>query len=265
MKKPSTKFLLIFVSVLLLLAIGVTALPYTVRGKICVMTDRKICIKNTLSYIQNEAPGKMYSWRYKMTVSVETPEGIKTGSAVREVSAKMIPTPHDVMRPFDFIKKRVAGEAVVVDLGERGVLFAIMKGPVSEDYAHSIVFDAFPYRRGGFTREGAEYYSKLKNVKATLKTSQYPLLVTFTDLNDPKTIKHVLEIDPGAFSPPYKNTIKKDNFEEYFGKEVKLKEITIEMTDEPVTHQIEKYLPPFGNIPRPIGRYYFKRGIPSDE
>jgi hypothetical protein len=25
------------------------------------------------------------SWRYKMTVEVETPEGLKTGSAVREV------------------------------------------------------------------------------------------------------------------------------------------------------------------------------------
>lgn len=32
-----------------------------------------------------DAKNKVYGWRYKMTVSVETPEGIVTGSAVRQM------------------------------------------------------------------------------------------------------------------------------------------------------------------------------------
>src|SRR5689334_19573264 len=64
--------------------------------------------------------------RYRVTVTVETPEGIKTGSAVREASmyheTSILP---DQGGTFYNIAK---GQAVAVDLGKRGVLFVLLGG-----------------------------------------------------------------------------------------------------------------------------------------
>ena len=57
-----------------------------------------------------------------MTITVDTPEGVKTGSAVHEISnSKGLFGFPDAGNPAD-----IEGEAVVVDLGERGVLFALI-------------------------------------------------------------------------------------------------------------------------------------------
>jgi hypothetical protein len=170
------------------------------------------------------------SWRYKMTVEVETPEGLKTGSAVREVTVH-----HGLkLTPEMLPQVDLKGEAVVVDLGKRGVLFALLKGGVQgEDYGSDILFYVFP--------RGSE-----KKGKKTLTVTQYPMLVTFTDPKDPKTVKEVLERSPNGGNP-IQYTIKADHFEEFFGKGVKLKDITIEMTDEPVTRMVSRYLPSYDN------------------
>ncbi|HTK84182.1 MAG TPA: hypothetical protein VL625_03765 [Patescibacteria group bacterium] len=58
------------------------------------------------------------SGRYKITVTVETPEGLKTGSAVREIYAKSGgPT---MLAEASSGHVDATGEAVVVDLGKRG-------------------------------------------------------------------------------------------------------------------------------------------------
>lgn len=48
-----------------------------------------------------------------------------------------------------------------------------------------------------------------------------------------------------AETPPFPRRyhLEEDNFEELFGQGVRLKEITVEMTDDPVTREIERYLP----------------------
>lgn len=102
-----------------------------------------------------------------------------------------------------------------------------------------IVFDAFP-GPPGLTIKGVEHYSNLKNMKAILRPEQYPRLVMFRNMDDPKTVTPVLEMETGK-GHPY--TIKSDNFEKLFGEGVRLKEITIEMTDKPVTWAVRKYLP----------------------
>ena len=68
--------------------------------------------------------------------------------------------------------------------------------------------------------------------------SHYPLLVTFTDIIDPTTVKVV---DP-------------DNLAETFGPGASLKRITLEITDEPVTEgKIESVLGWWNNLTVPIG------------
>jgi hypothetical protein len=120
--------------------------------------------------------------------------------------------------------KMVKGEAVIVDLGERGVLFALL----GEDYAYNVVFKAFP-RHGATTPEGIEYYSNLKDARATLEPGPLPdpMLVMFTDISDPLTVRLVDQDDLAAS----------------FGEGVSLKEITIEMTEDPLAWRIDEYLP----------------------
>jgi hypothetical protein len=102
------------------------------------------------------------TFRYKMTVEVETPEGLKTGSAVREVNVVIA---HPDIQGMNGTRAFVKGEAVVVDLGKRGVLFALLKGfKYSYDHDYQVVFEAFP-GPPGLTEEGLNYYTHLKNAE----------------------------------------------------------------------------------------------------
>lgn len=169
---------------------------------------------------------KTYSWRYKMTVEVETPEGVKTGSAVRKVDVAIKPYPLDARHPYRS-KIKVKGEAVVVDLEERGVVF----GLVSPDSYRAELYKAFPID-GPSTPEGSEYYDRLPlGLKADLTEKNALWLVTFTDLNDPQSIK----------------TVTSDNISDIFGQGIKLKNIILEITDQPVEWgMVKQYLKWFG-------------------
>src|SRR4051812_20640408 len=64
-------------------------------------------------------------WRYKMTVEVETPEGVRTGSAVREVRYQPGGGGWIAQsRPQWYLR----GEAVAVDLPGGRTLYALMAG-----------------------------------------------------------------------------------------------------------------------------------------
>jgi hypothetical protein len=140
----------------------------------------------------------------------------------------------------------VRGEAVAVDLGKRGVLFALISHQSDLEF-----YDAFPLPgendgQRGSTPEGIQYHASLPlGTKGILDPSEppgYPKLVTFKDLNDPKSVIEAQiwerNKDNGRFY------LNEDRFEELFGPGVKLKDITLEITDEPVTWGVvDKYLP----------------------
>lgn len=156
------------------------------------------------------------TWRYKITIEIETPEGIKSGSAVREVrawknAAKII---NPDVAPIEY---EVIGEAVIVDLGERGVLFGLMNN--------------FAYLESGnaFWTENSDSLDSYKSLRIGDRSElkkDLPAFVTFSDLNDPKS---VLGCGPAVI-------------ESVLGKGVRLKSIMIEITDNPVTQDIEKIL-----------------------
>jgi hypothetical protein len=169
-----------------------------------------------------------YRWRYKMTVTLETPEGEKSGSAVREISNSIQPVDlPDVGNPA-----KNTGEAVVVDLGQRGVLFALISDLSDDEFYAAIPTPGY----GGTTPKALEYYSNLgPGVKGELTNKRYwPKIVTFTDMNDPKTVRVAYYARPTGpvLTDPLEIT---DNLEQLFGNGVKLKSITIETTDEPKT------------------------------
>lgn len=187
-----------------------------------------------------DAGNKVYGWRYKMTVSVETPEGLKTGSAVREVSVKFEPRPGYKPHPY-YVTTKVKGEAVVVDLGERGVLFALID---PDDYR--FVFEAFP-GPPGLTPEGMKHYADLlPGQKSTLDSM--PWLVTFVDRSEPRTIK----------------AVTKANISDVFGQGVTLNRVGIEITtDAIIWGVVDKYLEWFGT--RSLGLGFWDPKNPEAE
>ncbi len=187
------------------------------------------------------------TWRYKMTVTVETPEGLKSGSAVREVHAYIQPAMLGADKKL-FID--VEGEAVVVDLGKRGNLFALLKGAgrYGEDYAGYIAYLAFPQYSQKISSPGmVRLFPSLKDQRSVLPLDLYPLMVTFKDTKDPKTIEPVMDIkmqdDTNIPESERKAVVNADNFSKLFGSGVKLKEIVVETTKEPVTVKVETSLP----------------------
>lgn len=182
------------------------------------------------------------TWRYRMTVSVETPEGIKTGSAVREIHAYSYPQLISTTSATVQVSK---GEAVVVDLGKRGVLFAL----IGEDYGHRIIFDVFPGHHGT-TSKGIRYYRSLKDAKVTLEPDKYPTFVRFLNINDPETVQQVSRadsLDRLRKINPKRSKESLASFEEAFGSGIRVKEVSIEITRDKITSGIQQYLPWLAN------------------
>jgi hypothetical protein len=160
-------------------------------------------------------------YRFKMTVEVETPEGLKTGWSVYEVEAKNVValTPGGVGR-----ERKLRGQAVAVDIALGKVLFVLVK---NDSLAEMSMAALDPAYKNDWV-ESAERIAAGAGIHspAVIMTSNYPMLVTFADLSDPKTVDQV--------SP--------DNLASRFGAGVTLKRITVQVTDEPVTAGIEKRL-----------------------
>ncbi len=224
--------------------------------------------------------------RYRVTVEIDTPEGIKSGSVVRELN---LYTRYGTERGFFYVEhfgqpfgmflaSTEAGfwmqfrrplrieEAVVVDLGERGKVISLLP-----DHQKRIaLYQAFPFSKEPINHEGIDFYKSLKlGEKVELKDS-FLKVVTFEDPKDPKSIKLVYLFEE------YSNGLKQeDNFEEIFGAGVHLKSMTVEITDESAsTGEIDRYMPPLThdtgywewrkklsyNDPRKITEKDFKRG-----
>lgn len=174
------------------------------------------------------------TYRYRLTVEVDTPEGLKAGSSVIEVDTSVagkfsIPTPGAV-------RFRARGEAVAVDLPDGRTLFALLRSENEADWAGNIMFLLAPKYRGedavaqttrAITRNRREQVLPIvKPVGGGMKRDGYPMLVTFGDIEDPTTVERVEPLDLAAT----------------FGEGVSLKRITVQVTDDTVTTGIEKRL-----------------------
>tara|TARA_A200000113_G_C8801581_1_gene334295 strand:- start:385 stop:666 length:282 start_codon:yes stop_codon:yes gene_type:complete len=77
-----------------------------------------VCVLAGLAYTASALSdnNKRYNWRYKMTVEIDTPEGVKSGSAVRQMGDN-----YKVTFPVEATNYgEVLGEAVVVDISFDG-------------------------------------------------------------------------------------------------------------------------------------------------
>ncbi len=172
--------------------------------------------------------GDSYSWHQKLTAVIETPEGEVLGSAVTSIEW----TGNFFSGGWGGADKhqKTIGEAVTVDLGNGRYLFALLGGEATANLATQLVMDT---TKRAWSEKAFEGVHKLPR-PTTITPKLYPLLVTFDDINDPKTVKKVDPTDLAAA----------------FGSGYSLKSITLEITDEPVTK---------GRVEKVLGGDFFKK------
>lgn len=182
--------------------------------------------------------------RYRMTVEVETPQGLRTGSSVIEATIHSGPGWGDASG----ISYELHGEAVAIDLPNGKTLFALLDAPGGSDPAsyHAHLFNealamgassAPPMPRLFKAWEWREERKVARQLKPSFELPQakLPLFVTFGDIRDPKS---VMLVDPNDLAAR-------------FGAGTKLRRITVQITDDPVTIQVGKRLRWLGKYPEP--------------
>ena len=172
-------------------------------------------------------------WNSKITIEVETPNGLVSGSSVTRETASFTT---GALVPGEARGGGVSreGEAVVVDLGEGKYLFAALPNPDSTQifFPGQGPEDAAP-KMAGLTGK-----SRQLNPKSYPKSS-FPMLFTFSDIKNPKTAKEVPPTDLSAV----------------FGPGYLLKAVTLEVTDEPVTKgELERIADWIPNLVGSIGK-----------
>lgn len=187
------------------------------------------------------------SLRYRLIVEVETPQGPAVGSSVIEITGNRIP---NWLPNGGGTRGTFRGEAVATDLPHGRTLFALLRSESGATVPHDYPGMAFKSRLERYyaereaVGEETDFVDAINEMrgwsgaKAPLPKSDrvlgnggrdvpaWPLLVTFGDLADPTSVARV---DP-------------DDLAATFGDGVKLKRITVELTDDPVTTGIEKRL-----------------------
>lgn len=160
-----------------------------------------------------------YSWRHKLTVTVETPAGEVSESTVSAVSWRKHWLDWDGMG----WSYGLTGEAVVVEVTPGRYLFALLKGAGTTEYMGSVAAASIAGREGRVLDEAlfSEVHYRRDRAAGVIVVPeyQYPLLVTFDDITRPETVR---EVDPGDLAA-------------VFGEGVRLKAVTLEITRGAVT------------------------------
>ena len=178
--------------------------------------------------------------RYRLTVEVETPQGLRSGSSVIEVRGVKNPdwaTPEGRGTRSSFV-----GEAAAVDLPGGRTLFALLKTDSGLSDASEYPWFAFRDRLAG-SSDGLDSLRMMRAWKGEVapitgteelradnqikQVPVLPMLVMFRNIRDPKSVERV---DPLSL-------------EASFGPGVSLRRITVEIADDAGTEDIERRLP----------------------
>jgi hypothetical protein len=136
------------------------------------------------------------SYRFRMTVEVETPRGLKSGSGVLEVTARKVVALTSEEHRGD---GGVSGEAVVVDLPD-GPVFVLLKvagegQPLHSVVTHALAPDAPLNPVDNFVAAVGKLGGWFAHAEAELPRASWPLMVRFRNLADPTSLERV---DPEA-------------------------------------------------------------------
>jgi hypothetical protein len=190
--------------------------------------------------------------KYRLTIEVETPEGVKSASGVMAV--------HPDRSYSRGGQTQTKGDAVFVDLGGSGNLVALLAhiddGKLDLDATNYVALRA--YGAAGGKRVAFNDMNRLTG-SVPVKDALIPVLVTFTDPKDPGSVRRVAPDDVAAA----------------LGRGFRLHAITAETVPngvwpldfggplgEPVTRGIETKLPWLNQPDNPAGRALQAAGLP---
>jgi hypothetical protein len=174
--------------------------------------------------------------RYRVTIEVGTPLGLKIGTSVLESVF------NSGNRFENSGKAWTNGQAPYVDLGSGRYLFSTLSDPFEKAAMFSLLLKVlrYPETRPPLADPGGSAVDQANGTMpfGVVRRQDYPLLVTFGDVNAPETVK---EVDP-------------DDLEESFGTGHWLKSITVQIVDrrEPLTGGFEKRFKAIAGFDRPF-------------
>ena len=173
--------------------------------------------------------------RYRMTLTATVDGQPMTGSGVIEVRYLHEPRWLPVDTQQEIVQ--VDGEAIVLDLKDRGKLFALLQPVLINEkglYIRWLIPSVWRHHGLSTAKDSDQYYSWLRglNGKVVLEPSELPVLAHFRDLGDPSTLVVVSPDDMAAS----------------FGPGVKLTDVTVEITNDKVTRGIINTLPWLANM-----------------
>lgn len=186
------------------------------------------------------------SIRTRLTLTIATPEGVRTGSSVTQQTITFGPFQLKTGSSSWSIGSKMIGEGLVVDLGQRGLLVSTLVAPDwlkrgngyadpgLGGYAGGLPFSEAEYKgtpsaEASSAEKHMAYLDELNRVKPTadIPVKDIPVLVKFSNPSDPTSVSLV---DPS-------------NLEAAFGSGVTLKAATVEITGDPVSNSIDTRLP----------------------
>ena len=204
--------LVVIVALLLILA-GCLALPWP------------LIILSQLVSSQASRGSVEEAWNQRMTLTIQTPSGVVSGSSVQRIVWKGLDAAHRTKTPTNSTWSRFypQGEAVAVEIAPGRWLFALLKGAQGwqgepgTNFGYAV---AVPLGHHASSVEAVAVIKSLpKDQPLPLPPEAWPLIVTFDDISDPKTVRRV---DPSDLAAS-------------FGPGVQLKAVTLEVTNEAVT------------------------------
>jgi hypothetical protein len=174
--------------------------------------------------------------RFRLTIELETPDGIKSGSSVIETSA----WESGCWGPVEAcgVRTSAKGDAIFVDLGHGRNLVALLGfGPSGSDESKIFSLTRAALAPGKDIRWQDE--SKLRG-RGELPEELVPTLVTFSDLNDPKSA----------------SVVKPGDIEKTFGPGFKFRRAILETTNDRIGRGIDQKLPWWSIPGRPAALAY---------
>ena len=183
------------------------------------------------------------SWNQRLTLVIESPDGEVRGSVVQHIywegTGALGKAMFSGVDPSSASVK-VTGEALAIEVKPGRWLFALLKGGAGWQGAPGLNAGyAIAVPRGHFAKsaEGVrDIVSFPKDTPIELTSEAWPMLVTFDDITKPETVR---EVDPADLAA-------------VFGEGVRLKAVTLEITDEAVTEgRVDSLLKWLGPYPEP--------------
>jgi|GEM_PF-5665954 len=175
--------------------------------------------------------------RYRMTVTVDTPDGTRSGSSVLESTI----TAGTRFGDASGIRYRMEGEAVTVPLPNGKVLFVLLRSQDIGDPAsyHANLMQVAACRNGHPSEtpppsicEGGNWqefrnWARNEQLSVELDHSIYPMVVTFGDIENPSTVE----------------SVNPNNLEAEMGYDYRIKIIDLQITKNPLQHSINRLFP----------------------